>query len=228
MSGRDWPPAADQFYLPADPARPLFQGDVYRDVPFVKAAFNSTPERPPNAVTERRTVAVLGHPCDLYQAGRPVRVQTVAAVLEAARIGLPTDWAGAYTYAPLPDLHGDGVTHAVALQAAGNIDARYLTRDRRVAALSRLGWAVFRHRLALCYTRALLRLDELDAAGAAVWAELELWTRWVAAGRAEADFAGWLDQAEPELGGFTRRLALERGLVPSVSVALIAELAARR
>jgi hypothetical protein len=32
---------------------------------------------------------------------------------------------------------------AVALQASGNIDARYLQRKKRTAALSELGWAIF-------------------------------------------------------------------------------------
>jgi hypothetical protein len=216
-----WPPTGQDFFLrPASAHRPLFQGDVYEDVPFVKATYGGDPSRPPGTSIERRAVAVLGYPCDLFTDGRPVKVQTVAPIVNAEKVGIPESWAGAYTYVPLPDLYGDGVMWAVALQAAANIDARYLRRDQRTAALSELGWALFRQRLALRDARALLRVDELQAGGAPLWRELELWTTWnehaKQLGHDEPSFQSWLDECEPALGGFTRRQALERNMYGTV------------
>lgn len=221
MGTTSWPPTGQDFFLrPLSPHRPLSQGDVYKDVPFVKATYGGDAERPPGTSVERRAVAVLGYPCDLFTEGRPVKVQTVAPIVEPAKVGIPESWAGAYTYVPLPDLYGDGAMWAVALQAASNIDARYLRRDQRLAALSELGWAVFRQRLALRDSRALLRVDELRAGGAPLWRELALWTEWnehaERLGHDEPSFQAWLDESEPALGGFTRREALERNMYGTV------------
>lgn len=221
MHVRTWPPSADDFYLrPQNPHRPLFQGDIYDDVPFVKATFGGSVERDPGVSVERRAVAVLGYPCDLYTQGRPTKVQIVAPVVDATRVGVPADWAGAFTYVPLPDLHGDGIMQAIALQAASNIDVRYLRRDRRIASLSEHGWAIMRSRLALRDTRALIRIDELQAGGAPLWQELELWTRWNAAARDESAFQSWLDEPDPALGGFTRRAGVERNMYGLVAESL--------
>jgi hypothetical protein len=70
--------------------------------------------------------------------------------------------AGTYTYIPLPDLLEDGVMYAVSSPATANVDERYLVRDNRVASLSRRGGAIFRQRLALCPTRGMFILEDLD------------------------------------------------------------------
>lgn len=220
MPAGSWPPSAEEFYLPQDEYRPLFQGDIYDDVPFVKATFGGSVERDPGVGVERRAVAVLGYPCDLFVDGRPVKVQCVAPVVDATRVGIPENWAGAYTYVPLPDLHGDGVMRAIGLQAASNIDARYLRRDRRIASLSEQGWAIMRMRLALKDARAVLRIDELQSSGAPLWQEMGLWTQWNAAGRDEPQFQQWLDVPDPALGGFTRRAGLERNMFGIVGESL--------
>ncbi|MDN4161080.1 hypothetical protein [Nocardioides abyssi] len=192
--------------------RPLFQGDVFRDVPFTKARSAGNPDRDPNVVIERRMVALLGYPCDIYNDGRLVKVQTVAPVVDATKMGIPPDWDGAFTLAPLPDLLGDGNTYAVDLRTAANIDASYLTTDRRVRALSEDGWALFRQRTILCDTRAMIELAPLRDFGSPLWAEIELWQEWNEAGQDPAAFQPWLDTHDPHFGGFTRRSALERRL----------------
>lgn len=58
---------------------------MFDDVPFVKAKCAGNPDRDPNRVVERRMVALLGYPCDIYEQGRLVKVQSVAS-------GAPT-WA---------------------------------------------------------------------------------------------------------------------------------------
>jgi hypothetical protein len=220
----EWPPSRSEFYLPSNRHRPLFQGDVFRDVPFVKARFNNGPSSDPNVTVERRMVAVIGFPCDLYQNGKPVKVQCVAPVVEASKVNIPPTWAGAYTHIPLPDLLEDGVMYAVSLQATANVDERYLVRNNRVASLSRLGWAVFRQRLALCSTRGMFILEDLDHGGAHTWEESELWTQWCAHGRPEEAFPKWLDSLDPTLGGFTRRATMERGMTTQVRGLLANEL----
>lgn len=220
-----WPPAPAEYYLPPAAHRPVFQGDVFDDVPLVKARSAGDPSRDPNVVVERRKVAVLGYPCDIYAHGRPVKVQTVAPVTTAEKVGIPPDWDGAFTFAPLPDLLGDGVPYAVDLRTAANIDASYLQPQRRLRSLSEIGWAVFRQRMALCDTRAVISLPALLAIGASTWAELELWQRWNETGRGSADFQTWLDGREPTLGGFVRRKVLERGMVDQLRAALEREMA---
>ncbi len=115
--------------------------------------------------------------------------------------------------------------YAVDLRTSANIDASYLTRDRRVRSLSRLGWALFRQRIALCATRAVMPLDSLDTIGAQLWDELDAWQRWCEVRGDEAGFQAWLDEPDATLSGFIRRRALERGNYKMVRASLEAELA---
>lgn len=215
-----WPPEPSDYYLPASPRRPLFQGDVFDDIPLVKAKSAGSPDKDPNLVVERRLVALVGYPCDTYANGKPIKVQTIAPVTAAQKAGIPPNWDGAFTFSPLIDLRGDGVPYAVDLRAAANIDASYLTRGRRIRSLSEFGWAVFRQRRALCDTRAVIPLDALRQIGEPIWQEFEAWQRWCESGRPESNFQSWLDERERDLSGFTRRAALERGMYPMVRAAL--------
>jgi hypothetical protein len=194
---------------------------VFADVPFTKAKNAGDPSRDPNITIERRTVALLGYPCDMYAQGKLVKVQTVAVVVSAEKFGIPDDWAGAFTLAPLPDLHGDGQVHAVDLRTAANIDASYLVPANRTRSLTEYGWAVFRQRKALCDTRALVSIPALTAIGSATWAEIGFWQKWNEAGKQPADFQPWLDTPDAHLGGFTRRALLDRGMVDQASAALL-------
>lgn len=211
-----WPPEPGDYYLPPSTHRPLFQGDVFDDVPFVKAKSAGDPKHDPNIIIERRKVAVLGYPCDIYANGRPVKVQSIAPVVSAEKAGIPANWDGAFTLAPLPDLLGDGVTYAVDLRVSANIDVSYLTPEKRLRALTETGWAIFRQRMVLCDTRALIPTSPLQTIGAPTWAEIGLWQEWNEAGQDPAGFQPWLDVHDPHLGGFTRRTALERKMVDQV------------
>lgn len=223
-----WPPTAAEHYLPdVTPHRPLFQGDVFTEVPFIKARSAGNPARDPNVTIERRTVALLGYPCDVYDQGRPVKVQSVSLVVDAQRRGVPANWDGTYTLCPLPDLHGDGVMWAADLGMVANIDVSYLNRAKRVRALSEDGWAVFRQRVVLTSTRTLVSIPKLRSAGRALWAEVDLWHEWNKAGVPEHDFQEWLDGPEPSFGGFTRRTMLERGMEDEVHSLMTVRLATR-
>jgi hypothetical protein len=222
--GLSWPPVPDEYYLPAGPARPVMQGDVFDDVPFIKGRRASKPTDDPNIAVERRLVVVLGYPCDIYSGGKFVKVQTVAPVIEAEKAGIPADWDGAFTVAPLPDLLGDGRMYAADLRVAANIDALYLDVSSRKRCLSELGWAAFRQRLGLASTRLLNHLTDLVAVGTEVWHEMAMWQRWNEAGRPAEGFQTWLDGREANLGGFSRRSALGRGMHDVVRASLETEL----
>lgn len=221
-SGLLWPLNPDDYYLPADRHRPVMQGDVFTDVPFVKAKRANKLTDSPAMSSEPRTVAVLGYTCDIYNCDtwRLGKVQTIALIVNAEKAGIPEHWDGAFQFAPLPDLFGDGVMHAVDLRATANIDAFYLDVSRRQRCLSELGWATFRQRLGLASTRLLNHLSDLTAVGSSLWQEMDLWTRWNQSGRAAPDFQRWLDEREADLGGFTRRAALNRGMQKTVSESL--------
>lgn len=219
-----WPPQASDLYRSDAPERPVFQGDVFDEIPFVKARSAGDPDRDPNLVVERRLVAVVGYPCEIYQGGKLTKVQTVAPVTSASKVGLPINWDGAYTYCPLPNLKDDGDLYAVEMRAMANIDASYLTKDRRIRSLSSLGWAIFRQRLTLCTTRVLIPLDALERVGEALFEEVDFWEQWCRTGRAEADFQAWLDEHDPRYSGFTRRDLLDRGQYEAVGAAMLTEL----
>ena len=222
--GLSWPPGPDEYYLPAGPARPVMQGDVFDDVPFVKGRRGSKPTDAPSIAVDRRLVVVLGYPCDMYTAGKLVTVQTVAPVIDAEKAGIPVDWDGAFTMAPLPDLLGDGRMYAADLRVAANIDAFYLDVAHRKRCLSELGWAAFRQRLGLASTRLLNHLTDLVAVGTEVWHEMAMWQRWNETGRTVEAFQTWLDGREANLGGFSRRSALSRGMHDVVRASLETEL----
>lgn len=222
--GLSWPPVPDEYYLPAGPARPVMQGDVFDDVPFIKGRRASKSTDGPNIAVDRRLVVVLGYPCDMYTAGKLVTVQTVAPVIDAEKVGIPVDWDGAFTMAPLPDLLGDGRMYAADLRVAANIDAFYLDVAHRKRCLSELGWAAFRQRLGLASTRLLNHLTDLVAVGTEVWHEMAMWQRWNETGRTAEAFQTWLDGREANLGGFSRRSALSRGMHDVVRASLETEL----
>ena len=58
------------------------------------------------------------------------------------------------------------------------------------------------------------------ATGRATWDETELWEQWSVLGRDPSAFSAWLDQLDPMIG-FTRRQALERGMLRLVASTLL-------
>jgi hypothetical protein len=220
-----WPPDAAALYLDAPPERPIFQGDVFEDVPFVKAKGGNNE---PNIDVTRRHVATVLYPCDMYvQQGRVLsRVQVVALVKEAEGIEIPEDWDGAFSICPLPDLIQDGQMWMADFTRLVNIDRSFLRPENRVRSLSEYGWAFFRQRLALASSRSMIHLSDLQATGATTWQETAMESDWRKAGRSTEAFHDWLDDKEPELSGMSRRVALERGMQAAVQASLAAELSA--
>jgi hypothetical protein len=204
-----WPPTAAEFYLElGGRRRPAFQGDIYTDVPFTKAKGGASPAADPTLSSERRTVATLSHPCDMYSDDgyRLRKPQAVVLVRKETGDGVPDDWDGCYHLCPLPDLHGDGDLWVADFTLVANIDRTYLTADRRLRCLSELGWTVFRQRAALESSRAEVPLEDLRGIGAATWAESLMEMDWLASGRDQASLQQWLNAPDEEhCSGFDQR-----------------------
>lgn len=101
-----------------------------------------------------------------------------------------------------------------------NVDRDYLTPDRRIRALSELGWGLFRQRLALAGTRATADIEKFIEVGAATWAESELETLWVSNDGDAAGFQQWLEAYDQALPYLSRGRALEEGDIDAVRSAL--------
>ncbi len=173
-------------------------------------------------MVERRHVAILAFPCEMYQdAGAELaRVELVALVREAKGESIPPAWDGAWAICPLPNLMGDGRMWLVDFRALANVDRDYLDFGKRACCLSEAGWAFFRQRLALCHARAAAMLEEHVEAGKPTWHEVTCWQRWIASGRERAAFHDWLNSPDPSLSGMTKRVALERGMYAQVQALL--------
>src|SRR3990170_1802145 len=206
-----WP--YDRATLLIEPAlhRPVFQGDLFEGVPIVKArAGDVPPESDPKLSTDRRVAMVIGYPCDIYDHGRLIKVQTVATLREGSKLGVPEDWDGAYHSCPLADPFDDGVLWAVDFLALSPVDRAYFEPQRRIASLSEIGLAHLRQRLVLYATRLRIPVEEVLASGQSLWDEIGLWDSWCAAKNPPEGFAAWLDEFDAGLR-VTRRDALEAG-----------------
>jgi hypothetical protein len=221
-----WPPTPEEVYLDDNAGRPVFQGDIFREVPFVKVQAGDTPAADPRTRVERRYVATILHPCDMYAeaSGALAKVQAVALVRTAQGTRIPDDWGGAFSVCPLPNLLGDDAMWLADFRATSNVDRSFLREDNRERSLTEFGWAVFRQRLAAASTRLMISLDDLQGVGATTWRETLLWQQWNSAGRETTEFHPWYDTADPNLGGLTRRTAVERGMYDQVRFSLVREL----
>lgn len=215
-------------YLRASGPRALFQGDVYRDVPFTKVGAGNSPDHDPQWSARRSYVAPILYPCDIVDRDNvtPIRAQPIVRVYDAAAAGLRVSEVldeVPIAVCPLPDLNGDGTMWVADFRTISVVDRSYLTENRRVRCLSEYGWAIFRQRLGTSSTRAEVNLDVVLELGAGTWAESEMEARWVEHVRERRGFHEWLD--EPRSGDYTTfRHALEEGALQFVRVELEAEL----
>lgn len=209
-----WPPQRDDFFDPPDKHRPVWQGDVFRKVPFGKVRPNPEGRRP-LVDYEPKDVVVLGYPCEMYEGTRLVDLQVVALVQSAKAAGVPEDFfqrrtpPGAYGTCPFPDVFADRTLWVADFRVITIVSNAELTLARRTAALSEYGLAYFRQRIAVGFTRVSPLLSVLEEADREQWVELELWTLWNQQGRTD-DFQKWMGQFDPSLGAAPRDL-LERG-----------------
>lgn len=204
-----WPPTHDDFFLDPDPHRPFGQGDIFRDVPYTKVQANPVGKKPLIDISTR-TVALLNYPCEAYETGALLPMQTVAVLRTAADANVTQDWfqrskpPGALHACPLPELYRTSDLHVVDWRTANLIDTTHLRIVDRVASLTEFGLAFFRQRLAAYFTRARFPITDLLTSGHEQWMEIELWREWNA--RGGTDFQRWLSTFDPNLGSVPRDL----------------------
>lgn len=224
-----WPPTAGEMYLSEPGPRALFQGDVFDDIPFAKMGAGDTPTSDPKWTTPRVSAAPILYPCDMVGNDNisPLKAQPIARVYDAAAKGLaiPDDWDGVFGVCPLPDLRGDGRMWVVDFRTISTVERSYLALEKRVRCLSEYGWAIFRQRLVGAVTRGVVDVETMQLIGGTAWAESEMETVWVAAGRDRAAFHTWLDEPDPDLPYASRRHAMEEGGIHQVRALLGQELA---
>ncbi len=219
-STQQWPPSRQEFFRELSPNRPIFQGDIFGEVPMIKGLAGDRPGSDPKVRIERRFAVALTYPCEMYAGGVLVRVQAVAVVVEAHKLRVPENWSGTFSACPLPDPFGDGRLWAADFRTMSNVDRSYLTLGSRVTSLTEFGWAYLRQRIAMYFTRVSHHLEDLQQSGRVTWDEMELWERWNGLGRDPSGFQPWLDMPDPNIG-FTRRHALERGMRHLVASTLV-------
>lgn len=137
-------------------ARPLSQGDVFVDIPLVRAAKHSETRAnqfiAPTKIGPNALGMLVTHPCSS-------RSRSTHALKESVSIApvrrCPKDfrppWAGYYEYFPLPGLR-DGEDYVADLAAICPVRSEYLS-GHRIACLSTPGLAALFHRLAVNSSR---------------------------------------------------------------------------
>lgn len=222
-------PTAEEMYLKVQGRRALFQGDIYKDVPFTKFSAGDTTAADPKWSAKRRHVATILYPCDMVVADNvtPVKAQPIVQVYDAGKTGLAvSEDLGLVPVGvcPLPDLEGDGRMWVADFRTINVIDRSYLTPNRRVRCLSECGWTLFRQRLGTAGTRAEVSFGVLMELGTAAWVESEMEARWVESGGDSADFHFWLDEPRDDVSYDSLRRALEEGALDLVREELEGEL----
>lgn len=197
---------------PVRPHRPVFQGDVFVDVPV--GMFTRFKEDQPDEAdlkAKRTTVMTFTHPCSMRnRGGRLKQAQVVARVLPKEKVAKPEwshPWVGNYALFPLPDLEGEELV--ADLSQIGITHSGYLD-DRRVACLNLDGWIGLVWRITNYFSRFELPIDAVREINLGHWHELELWEKWVQRTGAEDGYQDWLN--EPlEAGGDTQRRRILAG-----------------
>lgn len=167
------PDSDDELYLgrfgDVDPCRPVFQGDVYRDVLI-----------PGYPSEDHSAVAILQHPCTMRR-GVALRPRVAVVPVRPHDYVPPARWPSHFTRAvPMPSLSVvSGQPHAAAvLDEPGTVEAHELTNERLVAQLSVKGVLLFQQRQIYAASHAVIGLDTLEEFSAPAIAEAELLAEW--------------------------------------------------
>lgn len=192
------------------PDRPLSIGDVFTDVPVpLIPKHKATVDEDTLHKSKQVTVMLLGHPCSIYAGGRVAVSQLVAQVRtkDEATSGRPFEppWDGHWFCFPLPNFANDQ-DYVVDFRRIGTTHYKYL-QEKRVACLTKEGWAAVFKRFTYHSTRLELQLDRVVEAVTVYWTEFELWEKWNARGLPSEQFQRWLHEG---LGGDSRYSGTER------------------
>ncbi len=198
MPNVEWLPNR-RFFLPDATRlskRPVFQGDVFADVPMAMYGGSKEVGDDGKPLTAKPVFAMLlGHPCSMRVAnGRLKSVQTIARVIESPEhcAEWTHPWAGQYALFPLPQLDGEN-DYVVDLNQIGICNSEHL--HDRVACLDREGWNGLQWRLVHFFSRFELDLPSLPEINDGLWNEIDLWAAWCDLKGEEDGFQEWLNEA---------------------------------
>lgn len=177
----------DTYATPADlylargeevnPNRPIFTGDVYRDLPIA-------------GVQDSGMALVLAHPCSFRFGAELADRLLVARVVSHPKQG-PGAWRrGFLDRMPLPELDGDGFW-AGYLELLGRTPTSGLRSGERVACLSEFGINMLQQRLTCHLTRAEVPTAKFNEAFAHTYNEADLLEEWTDT----LTDAGWTPEA---------------------------------
>lgn len=169
--------------------RPVFQGDVFADVPVLQLP--TTPPDGEPAMLElplnRQLVMVVPHPCQCYNGDnlRPhLTVAPVKLVEDYDNFG--DDRRGAKDKFALPDLPALSESggwkvgsHVADFGRLVSVPRKYLWQRKRVSCLSHKGLGLLAKRLALFQLRHPIALADAMAFTAAEWNESFLMQAWI-------------------------------------------------
>jgi MoCo/4Fe-4S cofactor protein with predicted Tat translocation signal len=182
------------------PDRPLSQGDVFVDIPLVRAAKHSETSAhrfiAPTKIGPNALGMLVTHPCSSRSRSTHALKESVSiapVVRCPPEFGPP--WGGYYECFPLPGLR-DGKDYVADLSAICPVRSEYLN-GHRIACLGTEGLAALFHRLALNDSRLDRIPDHFAAEAERLSTETNLWELWVAKHSTEDGFQEWLNEEFP-------------------------------
>ncbi|HTU86781.1 MAG TPA: hypothetical protein VMF57_14475 [Solirubrobacteraceae bacterium] len=178
-------------------ARPIGQGDVFVDIPLVRAAQRK--DRHPTQFTapvksgDKSLGIVVSHPCSSRsRSTHALKESVLLAPVVRCPDGFEAPWTGYYEYFPLPGLRED-IDYVADLSAICPVRSAYL-EGQRVACLTDKGLAALFYRLAVNFLRLDRIPDDYSAEAERLCYETNLWELWTRRKGTEEGFQAWLDE----------------------------------
>lgn len=180
----------------ADSSRPVFTGDIYRnvDIPGIGQSLSEV---------EEPAAMIVAHPCSIRGRSGSLkdRIQVAPVVSHPKQ---PDDkWAtGFYNRMPLYDLPLQGAFHVVYLDLLSLASTDTIRETTRIACLTHPGINQLQQRLVFHLTRHPVPVRIFQAAFAHTYEEADLLEDWVTElghfeASPEASFEAWIREGEP-------------------------------
>lgn len=193
----------DELYLTAGASveldRPIYQGDVFADVPLIVPPENAPPAGEATVEVTRGLAMVVPHPCQCYHGDRLRPYLTLAPVWTVPNYGdFRPDRTGAKDKFALPDLPhrtSDGWESATCVADFGRLfsaPSNWLQLSSRVACLSHKGLGLLAKRVLGFQLRYTPDLTTAMAFTASEWTEATLMQAWVRKNGKLAGYSKWL------------------------------------
>jgi hypothetical protein len=181
----------DLYYAqsPVAPERPLFQGDVFADIPVpdVDGVTESKDAEPAVRLTTH-TVMVVPHPCSCYY-GDTLRPKLTVAIVRPLATGTKIDWRPLNNF-PLPAIRA-GIDGIADIGELVTIPSSWLVPSNRVACLTLNGTAWLHKRILKYTTRLMWLVANLETGLLREWDDVAVWTAWRMSRGTFDGYAAW-------------------------------------